>query len=432
MGVFCGFDLHGETASSQNTIYDSDPKHLWNRLNETLFVRTAADGKKYGLDELDILYWATTKHLLVEPSHHQALAILDEFINTRGEQLIREPLKRALLQRDLWELFDWSATPWRNANFAREREQLQQRLVVAIRRVALTTNEIASLPDNYAQATAKLMADLPPGLFQTNGAWVSLGINGEDLAASAHVAFFNGHSVFCVMLHLPDGRQAAISYLDKLRSFAQLEHVWIYQTNRFSWVSTNSPREILELNPDLPQFPKRTEWALVRRMCVIDTDGNTQPTPVTESIQLRRYLAIEGMNQVSRGAQQFFEFELDRRQNGALRAIGKNEMGFTFVHFMGKGIDLFESSFRNQSNDRSLRDSATLQAVRLNSCFQCHSAPGIFSVNSYTRFLSPSSQRGPADFANLGIEREVTLTVNWKQRRFDWGLLHGLWRNADN
>jgi hypothetical protein len=110
-------------------------------LNETLFARTAQDGKKFGLDELDILYWVSTKNLLIEPSHCQALAILGEFINTHGEKLIRDPLKRALLQRDLWELFDWSAPAWHDSD--RERRELQVRLVLAIQRLALTTNEIA-------------------------------------------------------------------------------------------------------------------------------------------------------------------------------------------------------------------------------------------------------------------------------------------------
>jgi hypothetical protein len=83
--------LEAVTVQDDNTIYDPNPNHLWNRLNETLFIRTAQDGKKYGLNELDILYWRNTKNLLIEPSHHKALAILDEFIHTHGEKLIHDP-----------------------------------------------------------------------------------------------------------------------------------------------------------------------------------------------------------------------------------------------------------------------------------------------------------------------------------------------------
>lgn len=208
------------------------------------------------------------------------------------------------------------------------------------------------------------------------------------MAAPTHVSAFDGHSIFCVMLHLPDGRQAAISYLDKLRSFAQSERVWVYQTNRFSWVSTNSPREVLELNPNLPQFPTNTQWALVRRMCVIDADGNIQTTPIVESIQARRYLAFTPPTTVmvtNRNGfvvpvpvppQTFSEFQMNRRRNCELRQVAKAEKGFTTVHFMGKGIDLFESSFRNSSNEQP--DSATLQSTVLKTCVECHSARGIF------------------------------------------------------
>jgi hypothetical protein len=437
----CAIDLKAGKPSAENTIYDSDTNHIWNRLNGTLFVRTAPDGKQFGLDELDILYWFRTKNLLVEPSHQQAIMILDEFINTHGEKLIRDPLKRALLQRDLWELFDWSTKSSWNLEETRARRELQSRLAIAIRRLALTTNEIAALPDNYAQTETKNPPDLPEGLLQTNGDWVAAVDANNELTTPTHVASFDGHSIFCVMLHVPDGRQAAISYLDKLRLF---EHVWIYRTNTSPFATTNEPREILTLNPDLPQFPANTEWALVRRMCVIDTDGNIQPTSLTESIQVRRYLAIAAPTYVTATncngynvtatvlPQKLSEFQMNRRQNCELRAIGTNENGFSFVHFMGMGIDVFESSRRNSAHEPPASDSATLQSVTLKTCVDCHSAPGIFSVNSYTRFLSfsPTSQR-PADLTPLDIKRETTETIYWKQRQFDWGLLQGLW-NRDN
>src|SRR5215468_1606046 len=89
--------------------YDSDPHHLWNRLNDTLFTRVAPDnGEHYGLDEIDILFWRNTRHLLTSPSREAAIRVLDEFISHHGERLVRDPVKRALLQRDLWALFDWS------------------------------------------------------------------------------------------------------------------------------------------------------------------------------------------------------------------------------------------------------------------------------------------------------------------------------------
>ena len=402
-----------------NTIYNPDPNHLWNRLNVTLFERTAQDGKKYGLNELDILYWYRTTNLLTGASHQQALSVLDEFINTHGEKLIQDPLKKALLQRDLWALFDWvgGPTPYGRAQFPKARRELETRLAVVIRRLELTANEIASLPDNYELAEKDHLPDLPRGLFQTNGDWVNLAPdpNGFEEIAPIHDHSFGGRSAFLVMLRLPGGRQAAISYLDKLNTF---EHFWIYQTNTSPFVTTNSPREILTLNTNLPEFPANTEWALVRRMLVIDTAGNIEPTRIIESIQLRRYLAMP--------PQKFYEFQMDRQQKCALREVAKDEKDFLFVHFMGLGIDPFEW----KSDDSQVPDSSTFKSTVLESCRTCHSAPGIYSVNAYVGLFHTHSIE-PSQLFNSDANREMDATINWKREQYSWGLLQGLWHQSN-
>jgi hypothetical protein len=435
--LLCAIDLKADNATNENTIYDPNPNHLWNRLNETLFERTAQDGKKYGLNELDILYWFRTTNLLAGTSHQQALSVLDEFINSHGEKLIRDPLKRALLQRDLWQLFDWSASPWPRAPYVSERKELQNRLAVAIRRLALTTNEIASLPNNYAR-TEKKSSDLPRGLFETNGDWVNLAPdpNGFEEIAPTHDHSSQGHSAFLVMLHLPEGRQTAISYLHQLHSF---EHFWIYQTNKSPFATTNDPREILTISTNLPQFPTNTEWAIVRRMFVIDTDGNIQPTPITESIQLRRYLAIAPPTMLglvtnrSGGVsgnfilpQKLYEFQMNCRQNGELREVTKDEKDFLFVHFMGMGFDPFEW----KSDDRSTPDSSTFKSTVLESCRTCHMGTGIYSVNSYVGLFHQHFIE-PPQLYNLDATREMDAAINWKQEQFNWGLLKGIWNQPN-
>ena len=429
--------LKASEASDGNTIYDPNPNHLWNRLNATLFERTAQDGKKFGLEELDILYWGRTTNLLAGTSHRKALAILDEFIQTHGEKQMHDPLKRALLQRDLWELFDWSTGYVSSPDQKLARRELQSRLALAIRQLALTTNEIAALPDNYSQITKIFAPDLPAGLNQTNGDWLSVSDQNDSLTAPTHVAYFHGHSTFQALVRFPEGRQAAIAYLDQLRRF---EHVWIYVTNNSPFATTNEPHEVLSLNPNLPQFPTNTEWALVSRMSVIDADGNIQPTPVMESVQLRRYYTFTDQLITNSGGgvnliipQNCYEFQMNRQQNCQLRELSQNEKDFNFVHFMGKGIDQFEYTFRNASNKVEVLDSAKLQSVTLNTCMQCHSGQGIFSVNSYTRslsFFSESSQR-PANLAPVDFKREIENTTFWKQRQFDWGLLQGMWRQGN-
>ncbi len=93
--------------SPSRSLYHTDPEHLWNRLHEALFVRVGHDGRTYGQDRLEPLLWRESKHLLGERSNKNAIALLEEFLKNKGEKLIDDPLKRALLQRDLWLVFNW-------------------------------------------------------------------------------------------------------------------------------------------------------------------------------------------------------------------------------------------------------------------------------------------------------------------------------------
>ena len=88
-------------------LYDANPNHLWNRTHQQFHVRTAPDGTEYGFDTVDPLLWRETKHLVQGPSAAGAVRILDEFLASDGERLIRDPLKRAVFQHDLWAVFDW-------------------------------------------------------------------------------------------------------------------------------------------------------------------------------------------------------------------------------------------------------------------------------------------------------------------------------------
>src|SRR5215469_11346399 len=109
-------DAHvkGNTQSqpqSAQTIYASDPDHIWNRLFRLLYVRHARDGQQYGGDELDPYLWLQTKYLLSGSSRDEALKLLDEFLEQHSERLVTNPLKRALFQRDLLAVYEWLSSP---------------------------------------------------------------------------------------------------------------------------------------------------------------------------------------------------------------------------------------------------------------------------------------------------------------------------------
>ena len=91
----------------EGSMYQTDPEHLWNRLHEAMLVRIGPDGRAYGQDRLEPLLWLGSKHLLDEQSNKRVVALLEEFLRNKGEKLVEDPLKRAVLQRDLWLVFNW-------------------------------------------------------------------------------------------------------------------------------------------------------------------------------------------------------------------------------------------------------------------------------------------------------------------------------------
>ncbi len=88
-------------------IYAPDPDQIWNRLFRLFYVRHARNGDQYGGDELDPYLWEKTKYLLSGPSHDEALKLLDEFLQQHSENLVRDPLRRAVFQRDLLGVYEW-------------------------------------------------------------------------------------------------------------------------------------------------------------------------------------------------------------------------------------------------------------------------------------------------------------------------------------
>jgi hypothetical protein len=426
--LFNAITLKAGDASGANTIYDSDTNHLWNRLNKTLFERTGPDGRHYGLDELDILYWNTTTNLLGGVSHQQATNVLDEFINSHGEKLIQDPLKKALLQRDLWALFDWTAGG-RKSNHQVEQKELLKRLAIAIQRLELTTNEIASLPENYVLAEKNHLPDLPQGLFYTNGVWINISVNTAERLVPMHDMGFGGRSVFTVWFHDADGCKAGTNYLRQISSVKPMLVTNPYFTNDMTF------------NPHFPQFPTNSQWALARRICVIDTDGHIQPTHVVESIQLRTYLGFGEPDYVmitnNNGfvvderipPQRFNEFRMTR-QDAKLVSLAKDEKDFSSNnHFFSMGVDAFESGRwdTNYSAWATNYDSLRWQSIVLQNCYQCHGGPGIYSVNSFTRFLSGERPAETTQMVESDGKREEEMTTYFKESQANWGLLQGLW-----
>lgn len=387
------------------TLYDPNPKHIWNRLYEVLLIREDASGVPYGLDSLDPLLWLETRHLLEPHSHERAVRVLDEFLQTHAEKLVRDPVRRAMMQRDLWAVFDWSVNDADggedNAADESARVELQRRLAEVMRRIALTPQEIEVLPDNYAQAVATggfakaydranpTQTFLPADLFEAHGPWVSIDGFGEPVAIS-HVAAFSGRSRFLLFLRLPDGRKATVDYLQTLWNFPD------------PWMAGENDKGQATARLDLPQFPAGTEVALVRQMTLFDASGDLAPAPITESVQIRVFRMITPERErhfespdlaqgFARNGQDAFELELSRAQlfaahGGGLRAIGRDER--EFLTFQSQGDDVFEGS-RTHRMPRTEEIRRDMMPVFLG-CAECHSAGGVNSLESLRKLLKPN------------------------------------------
>jgi hypothetical protein len=427
-----------ENNEKSGAYYDPNPAHIWNRLYDALLIREGPTGAKYGEDSLDPLLWGNTKHLL---AHDRALRVLDQCLETHAENLIHDSVKRAIMQRDLWAVFDWSVQREPGDEdepaYQKERQELQIRLAQVLRRLALTSKEVEALPDNYAEAVAsKTVAQeydpdhrdpafLPPDLFDPRGPWVLISGNGSEPVAKRHVSDFSGRSRFLVFVRLPGGRKSTLDYFQTLWNLPQPP---IPPSGR------NARVQVQDLQVQaLPQFPAGTQVALVRQMTLFDDRGNLVPAPITESVQIRVYRTItaskenryesQDFEELSRrSGQAFYEFTLSRPQLFAGKAGGLRTTGRDEREFLVRADDPFEPLAKNLIPLRLRTESIFLQ------CAICHSAGGINSLESRSRLLKPNPLQQDFPGKSYGPRWwEYDETINWKRDRDDWRLLNGYW-----
>jgi len=238
--------------------------------------------------------------------------LLDVFIETDAAEAVDNPLKRAMFQRDMWAIFDWLALY--SDHHPEARQALQMRLATIIRDLALSDNEIATLPDNYRQAVdvfphtfqsdQPTMAYLPPDLFNAESDWVSVGREGGPVAIT-HISdpYFDGRSAFLIFLRLPEGRQATLDYLESVR-----------ETN------TGFP----------PGLSAGAEVALVRQMLVINDQGEIVATPITLRVSLLHFQPAQTFSQADLSRAALFADEA-----GGLQAITPDDLEFRIFQSHG-------------------------------------------------------------------------------------------------
>jgi hypothetical protein len=127
-----------------------------------------------------------------------------------------------------------------------------------------------------------------------------------------------------------------------------------------------------------------------------------------------------------------FELKLTRpalfaNRSGGLKAVATNEQNFVFVQFQSHGVDPFELS----AEERKRWSPPMYRHEVLHTCASCHSQPGIYSVNSYTRSFGFQIPRA-VELIESVPDDQRRITVYWKRKHYTWGLLQGLWQRKPN
>jgi hypothetical protein len=416
---FLALSAFGNISSeeSRGAIYEADPDHLWNRIHLTLFERPDSRLAVSDVDAVDPPLWPNSSHLKSGTGYREAVALLDEFLSEE-ELAISDPLKRAVLQHDLWSVFDWSATCY-STDPATDRnlEELRLRLSNAIAKLALNSEEIAALPNNLAAAAAGgAFAEefdlenpktpfLPHDLFDPKGSWVCVRGAIEGPSAPVHTEYYNGRSPFLVFVKLPGGRKATASYLSELNEATT--HV------------------IKHGDTELPQFPVGTAVALLRQMTVIDTAGKIRVTPLTQTLQMRVYREVGKEVTNHKKSQEPIKFRL-----GRARLFAGENGGLELISWTAP----LRVSLLNHDDVYERRDPLGNGQIKtvMESCVACHSCGGATPHGIFTYkqddwvpgaySIAPKSLRLRATDG----ESELKRTVEWKMKRNEWRLLKGL------
>jgi hypothetical protein len=268
--------------SAPRPIYSSDPNDSWNRIFYYLFSRRIetrlsdlypegapfVDGISIRLFErdeigdraIDPLYPSnfanTGKYLvLTDSAYANFKKALQDALDDNGQ---RSPVARALMQSDLWGAHDIFSVPFPRAD---EKDLGKLRLTALdlisrlIKKIALTPEEIKSLPDNYSAAVREHSF---PDVFARDSGWVE------------------------VLWFYPRAHDDVAGFRRTARVFLKLKQP---QSDVQQFLNGMPDRE--ESDP----ISGLDGVALVTQLLLIDSKGKLEPTSLTSEIQVRLFEA---------------------------------------------------------------------------------------------------------------------------------------------
>jgi hypothetical protein len=308
----------GELAGSLKSeaplpLYDSDPQALVNRLFASFYIRISDIPTKRGGaplqrieggDVIDFLAWPGSDYWSSAETCARLSAVLDECLANPSKVRPDDPLKRAMLQRDLWAPFDFLIS----GNIARRgdkatrdrRDMLCRKLAAVLQTLTLTPAEIESLPDNYwlAVDSGRFAAEhnfdstrdyFPKALLTDSQEWHEIDFfqpsdiheDIQERFITLHTRNYKGRSYFRIFYRFPGGRPA----LDEYLAYIDAEGI--------DW-KRDAHRGFITIRDGLRQIPVGTEVALLQFMITLDDQLRPTPTKIVESVRLRVFANADG------------------------------------------------------------------------------------------------------------------------------------------
>jgi hypothetical protein len=337
------------SSTDPRAVYAADLEDSWNRIFSLLFTRTAKVRMSNDFPEaapfVPFTEAMATKNLKISKSTFERTEIGDRaieplypsFFTDEGtrqvittstwaqlkdalqaalhESVSRPPVARALMQSDAWaaydEFFHHSSRRGDQDPFVERRQALLELLRQFIKRLALSSDEIKALRNNYADAVATKHL---PDLFAADSGWIEI----ELLSHRQHddsAGFRRAARVFIKPRKAPANPAA---FVESLKHHEHLEEV--------------------------------EAVALVVQNLLLNTEGQIVPSPVISDVQFRFFKDNNGARPTDAVLKQlelsrhllltapqtggFIEF--DEKSPGYLTAAGND---YTFMSRLLEGID---------------------------------------------------------------------------------------------
>ena len=387
-------------SDNPQSIYAADPNDPWNRIFRVLFTRTVtarvsdafAEGAplerfqvqmgsfpirlskqklrrtEIGDRAIEPLYpgFLTidgSAHVLSEPAYSELATALRQAI---AETKTRLPMERALMQSDIWAAYD--IIHGMQFRTGADVPQLLKLLRQFVRKLALTTDEIKSLRNNYLDAVKE---NKLPNLFANESGWLEI----ELLSLRMH--------------------EEASDYRRATRVFVKPR------------TKPSDPAQFVESLKHHQHLDQVEAVALVIQNLLLDTSGRAVPSPLFTDVQFRFFKNDLNTRKISAEPQQF---ELSRRK------LLTDPMSGGLVEYLPSSPAYLVSAGNDYGFATSIYEAeAPIVAPLRTRCTQCH-GDTLTTIMTYsihdippvpkTRVLKPLDQERAFYVARRKEERD--------------------------